>query len=344
MPKSAKNSNDSKKRKYLPMTSKKRFKSKNKDIAKARARLAWDSKYVFDRADKYFHNMSNQSSGFWKISVEEATPGQIFQRITASRVYYAFDNSIVYQRFRKVDFRAESADAEKLVLNLFRDRGWTVMTEVQLFHPILFFISCVPDGLCEHEGKQIILEIKAIFKEDSSVYNEMGELYVENLDKLKWIRQVQFSLHCAGLEEGLLVLFDYSKQTIIEKILVTREPQFFEINFDKFRNFFIDIVFYDNSCLRRVKPNIRSLVKKRITALFDCQIQLNSSDLKVRNMSTLDSHFKNQFTRFLNSELKHARPKVALHEEGSQNLKQNSILSEDLIVGNQDSADDEGDN
>ena len=158
MPKSAKNSNDSKKRKYLPMTSKKRFKSKNKDIAKARARLAWDSKYVFDRADKYFHNMSNQSSGFWKISVEEATPGQIFQRITASRVHYAFDNSIVYQRFRKVDFRAESADAEKLVLNLFRDRGWTVMTEVQLFHPILFFISCVPDGLCEHEGKQIILE------------------------------------------------------------------------------------------------------------------------------------------------------------------------------------------
>ena len=271
--------------------------------------------------------MSYQASHFSKINVDEATPGNIYQRITASRVYYAFDDSKTYARSRKVNFRAESNESEKTVVEVFQKDGWTVTNEVQVFHPIFFFMSCVPDGLCEKNGRRFLLEVKAIFLDESLIYNEMGELYDENSDKQKWIRQVQISLHISGLSEGFLVIFDYEKQSVKEEILVKREENFLRDNFERFREFFIDIIFFDNSCLRRTKSSIRSLVRKRIVGFFNEQIVLNRVKFENRKNSDLDKHLIDEFTRFLNQELDKKAIQVKESETNSVLFEQDPVLS-----------------
>ena len=94
--------------------------------------------------------MSNQSSCFFRYETDNQVPFQTYQRITASRVFYVFDNSLHYVRCRPVGSKAESLEAERNVIDELNSRGFEIKSSFNLFHPILFF-SCVPDVIIQKD-------------------------------------------------------------------------------------------------------------------------------------------------------------------------------------------------
>ena len=205
------------KRKYMPLTHKKRLPKGKKKLELARRKLTQSRNFVISRAELYFQTMSEQASNFQKLCKETCIPWQSYQRLTASRVFYVFQENEPYRRSRQVKSKPESLEAEAFVLDILQSRGFEIATHIRIFHPILFFISCVPNGICRNKTKMFLLEVKALFFEEGIMKNEMNEVFDETQGLEKWKKQVQFSLGCGEFESGLLVLFDYENKLLFKK-------------------------------------------------------------------------------------------------------------------------------
>ena len=130
----------------------------------------------------------------------------------------------------------------------------------------------------------------------------MEELYSEERDLNKWIRQVQFSLHLGNFEHGLLIIYDYERSHILKEIEIKKDCRFLANNLGKFTEFFIDNVFYDNSSLRRVKEGIRKIVKAGLFKILREQIERNHCRIFKSYVNGLDKHFEKQTESLFNQD------------------------------------------
>ena len=289
-------------RKYLPMTHKKSHSKRKKTLDQARRKLAGTRSFVINRGETYFESMSQQAKNFEKMSKQNCIPGQTYQRLTASRVYYVFEKPQWYQRSRKVQSRKKSLEAEAIVINQLKERGFMMCSNVQVFHPILFYVSCIPDAICVYKNETFLLEVKTLFRSEIGLINEMDEKFDDQRDLEKWKRQVIFSLTCGNFEKGLLIIFDYEKQKIVNEVWVLKDESFFDLNYDHFLQFYLDWIFYDNSAVRCIPVGIRKVVRNKLISLAKKQINKNSAIFEVDFDKAFRLHFEKELTRMFRSE------------------------------------------
>ena len=289
-------------RKYLPMTHLKRIGKKKKNLDLALKKLCGTRNFLINRAQEYFETMSQQSQHFKKMSQNTCIPWQNYQRLTASRVYYVFEQPQRYQRSKKIQSARESLQGEEAVLEDFKNRGFIVCTRIQIYHPILFYISCIPDAICFLDNNKFLLEVKTVFRKNNRILNEMDEEFNEEFDVEKWKRQLLFSLFCSELDKGVLVLFDYDQQKIMTEIWISKDSSFADLNSNRFLTFYLDWIFYDNSAVKKIPIGVRKIVRKSLIDLMQKQMVKNSEAIKKTSEEALKIHFDREFKIILDSD------------------------------------------
>lgn len=286
---------------YVPLTGKKRFKGSRNSSFAARKKLEFSISAALMSIKNIFSGTRKSSFDLRCLDDYFTNPLQKFLRLTASRVFYLFDETKNYIHFQNSTSKSANREIESFVKS-FLEKKYLVFSKRAFFcHPIWFFLGCEPDLIIQEKSRLVLVEIKGIYAQVNGTFNELGEIHDPERDFANWAHQIQFSLHCTGITEGRLIVVKYPSFQIISEKSISRCPKYIDENFEKFQAFYLDNILYQNASLRHFKPALRKRMKNRIRDMLKNEIELAKNSLMEHYGADdpLSEHFENINAQFL---------------------------------------------
>ena len=207
----------------MPYDFTKTFFKWKRNTSPASISLASKIESVFNCCRSTITSLSKTSTTLKFKDLTDPIPDQLERRLTASRVFYTRKNAPVYLRSKKVSTKYESETSEGLAISEFTKNRGLILKNIEYFHPVYFHLSSVPDAVVKLNEELIVIEVKAIFRRDGKLYNELDNEFERTQNIFDWGNKLQFSLSCCGIDKGVLIIWNYDNSSIYLKIHLHRE-------------------------------------------------------------------------------------------------------------------------
>jgi len=288
-------------RKYPPLTAKKRFRGSRSPSSAARNHFNKLLDSCVSSANFIFTEMSCESRRFkLRDSENDMTIGS-WKRLTASRIFFAYEADKEYVRSKVLPNKWKSLCAERHAVEEFAKCHPVLKLDVLMLHPVHFWAGCVPDAVVVEGGKLLLVEVKAVFWENEEWRNEMGDVYDPVSDHQDWLRQLQFSLWVSGVAEGELVVWEFETDKVANKIRISRDADFERDNLHLLQEFFLHEVFFHNVSVKSYKRSAKGRLTAALRHLLLQQTATNATDFQKKNRCSLETFGQRQIWGLIES-------------------------------------------
>ena len=289
---------------YAPMTCPKRFKGKSRKTFKASQRLN-DIMVKLDRkTTQIFTDMANYSkSNSYKVP-SEVPYGDFFRRLTASRIHCADSPQEKYVSSKKTPFKTKSLQTEMNAIKLFCKPSDLLVTGIEFYHPDLFFLSAIPDGVVKSTNSYMIIEVKTIFTVDGAILNEMGDIFDETNDIQRWKNQLSFSLKCCAITLGYLLVYDYETEKLFASFEVNTDIHVNPKELMKWKELFVREILLRNACFRGVSDRAKSRFFPRVMSTFNTLLSQHLEASSFKHSQDLIDFSQNRLNQIFSNEMK----------------------------------------
>jgi len=228
-------------------------------------------------------------------------PAPGWKRLTASRIFYAFEADVEYVRTKITPYRFKSLLAERQAADEYAKSHRVFKRDVLFLHPIEFWAGCIPDAIVDEGGKLLVVEVKAIFLEDDVWLNEMGDIYDPKTDHPRWLRQLQYSLWITGADQGELVIWKFDSEKFHASIRIDRDPSFAADHLSTLQNFYLREVFFDNVSVKTLKKSFKGRLAAALRQVMEDQIAVNLAQFRKKRLCCPESYCRAQIWGLMGS-------------------------------------------